>query len=587
MLRPLLALFLTLAIALPAAAQQAAWVQIEAQRSLTEAQDSARDYMAAGVEDVAGFSLPSGWYGIVLGPYTEADAERVLRELRRTGRIPSDSYLVDGRQFRTQYWPAGAAIPRSPVTPTETAPQTNTTAEPIPAPAPPVQPVIATPDETRAEAQASERLLSRAEKQDLQTAMQWAGFYSGAIDGLYGRGTRGAMTAWQEANNHEPTGVLTTAQRAELITAYNAILDGMDLQLVRDDATGIEMQIPMGVVDFAAYSPPFARFEPSGDLDAQVLLISQPGDQNRLYGLYEILQTLAVVPTDGPRNRRSNSFEIEGMNSEIHSYTSVRLTNGQIKGYMLIWPAGDDDRRRRVLQEMQDSFTTIDGVLDPGIAPPDENQAIDLISGLEIRQPDRDRSGTYITARGDVLTTIEAVDGCRSVTLGLTHEATVLHRDEALGLAVLRPSDTLSAPAVAEFQTGVPRLHSDIAVAGFPYGNVLTTPALTFGTLEDIRGLNGEEEVKRLSITAQPGDAGGPVFDNGGAVLGMLLPRQMRNGQQLPPDVHFSVDAEQIVSSLDGAGLALRTTSSLAYMTPETLTGLAGDVTVLVSCWNS
>jgi hypothetical protein len=124
-----------------------------------------------------------------------------------------------------------------------------------------------------------------------------------------------------------------------------------------------------------------------------------------------------------------------------------------------------------------------------------------------------------------------------------------------------------------------------VAVAGYPYGPVLTQPALTFGTLADIRGLNGEEQVKRLSILAQPGDAGGPVFDNGGAVLGMLLPRVSVDGQILPEDVSFALDAGEILTALQGAGVEVATTDSLAYLAPETLTRQAAAMTVLVSCW--
>jgi len=568
MARLLLAFFLSLFIGFPAFAQQTVWIQIEAQRTLTDAQESARGYAAAGVDDVNGFALPGNWYGIALGPYAAVDANAQLSALRRTGLIPSDAYIVDGSRFRTQFWPVGVTAPTDPVT--------------IDAD----QPITADVDETLREAQSSEQALNREEKRLLQTALQWAGFYESTIDGLFGRGTRRSMTAWQEANNHETTGVLTTGQRGELIDSYNAILDGMGLQLVRDDATGIEMQIPTGVVEFTEYEPPFARFDPSGDVKAQVLLISQPGDQTRMFGLYEILQTLAIVPPEGERNRRDRSFVIEGADDSIQSYTSVVLENGQIKGFTLVWPAGDDERRRRVLAEMQASFATIEGVLDPAIARPDEDQAIDLIAGLAVRKPIRDRSGFYINRAGEVLTTVDAIQQCSSITLGLDHAATVVHQDDSIGLVVLRPSTPLAPPAIAEFQTGVPRLNAEIAVAGFPYGNVLTTPALTFGTLADIRGLNGEDEIKRLSIFAQPGDAGGPVFDNGGAVLGMLLPKQQTNGQSLPPEVSFSVDADQIVNSVTTAGLDVQTTTSVAYMTPESLTLLAADMAVLVSCWD-
>lgn len=584
MVRIFSALILSFFMALPLAAQQPVWVQIEAQRTLTGAQDAARGYAAAGVDDLTGFALPGGWYAIALGPYAPNDANAQLQTLRRAGLIPADSYIVDGGRFRTQFWPVGVTTPADPVEiarPPADAPVAA--AEPVVVPEP--DPTLI-PDETLAQAQASERLLDIAQKRDLQTALQWAGFYEGAIDGLYGRGTRGSMSAWQEANNHEVTGVLTTAQRAQLIGAYNAILDGMGLQLVRDDATGIEIQIPTGVVTFAEYEPPFARFDASGDLAAQVLLISQPGDQTRMFGLYEILQTLAIIPPEGERARRDRGFTIEGVDDTVHSYTSVVLEGNEIKGFTLVWPAADDDRRRRVLAEMRASFATIDGVLDPAIARPGEDQAIDLIAGLAVRKPIRDRSGFFINDAGEVLTTLEAVGECTSITLGMEHEATVVHSDAALGLAVLRPADRLAPPAIAQFQTGVPRLNAEIAVAGFPYGNVLTTPALTFGQLADIRGLNGEDEVKRLSIFAQPGDAGGPVYDNGGAVLGMLLPRVQTNGQALPPEVSFSVDADQIVGSLSEAGVTVQATDSVAYMTPEALTLMAADMAVLVSCWN-
>jgi len=441
------------------------------------------------------------------------------------------------------------------------------------------------PDETRAEARASEALLDRDLRKDLQIALQWAGFYTAAIDGAYGRGTRASMSAWQEANNHEVTGVLTTKQRAELLAAYNAVLDGMDMRLVRDDASGIELQIPTGVVAFSEYEPPFARFDAKGELDAQVLLISQPGDQTRMFGLYEILQTLAIVPKEGPRTRRERSFEIEGIDDKTHTYITARLDNGVIKGFALIWPANNEGRRSRVLELMKESYAAIDGVLDPALATVDDDQAIDLIAGLAVRKPKLSRTGFYIDAAGTVLTTAEAVDECDYLTIDTEHDATSVYTDLDLGIAVLRPESPLAPIGVAAFQTSVPRLQSEIAVAGYPYGGVLVAPSLTFGRLADIRGLNGEKTIKRLALTAQPGDVGGPVFDNGGAVLGMLLPRTSVNGQVLPNDVNFSVNSAQILGSLEQAGIQADVTDTVAFMAPETLTQRASDQTVLVSCW--
>lgn len=577
-----------------AAAQDVVWIQIEAQPTLAKAQDRARAYDGR-LDDVAGYSLGGRWYGVVLGPYLRDDAESLLAQLKRSGRIPSDSFVALGRNFRQQFWPVGIGaqtsaqpLPDAVVEPTpapEDAPAVVTAEAPVVVAEEPVLPLVAIPDETAREARASEAELNREERKLLQTALQWSGFYTSAIDGAFGRGTRGSMKTWQEANNHEPTGILTTGQRIELLAAYNAVLEGMNLQLVRDDASGVEVLIPTGVVEFVEYEPPFVRFEPKGELNARVLLISQEGDQNRLYGLYEILQTLEIVPTEGPRTRRKNSFELEGVNNNIHSYTTARLENGTIKGFSLIWPAGDDERRRRVLGEMQASFASFDGVLDPALSVPGEDQAIDLIAGLEVRKPRLSRSGFYISNDGTVLTTAQAVDECERLTLDSAYDADVVHLDTDLGLAVVRPQTALAPLGVAMFQTGTPRLQAEVAVAGFPYGGILVTPSLTFGRLADLRGLDGDTSEKRLSLTAQPGDVGGPVFDNGGAVLGMLKPRENRDGQVLPKGVSFSVSATDIMTSLTNAGIALQTTDSQAFMPPETLTLRAADTAVLVSCW--
>lgn len=580
--------------ALPAAAQitgdDIGWVQIEAQPTLSAAQDAIRGY-ATSLEDVNGFYLGSGWYVITLGPYTKNDAETLRSELRGAGVIPNDAFIADGTRYRQQFWPIGVGSsatiqdlpenitpPPSSVVETVTEPQITepSTAEEA---APQNE-----PDETPREAQASEAALTLQEKMELQMMLQWAGFYNSAIDGAFGRGTRSSMGEWQAANGYEVTGILTTRQRAELASQYNAVLKGMDLTLLRDTTAGIEIKIPSGVVEFDEYEPPFAKFKSKDDFGARVILISQAGDQERFAGLYEILQTLEIVPTNGPRNRGRDSFEIEGRNGSLHSYTFATLVNGAIKGFTLVWPTGDEERRARVLEEMKSSFSRIDGTLDPAIAELDEDQSIDLVSGLAVRQPKVSYSGFFIDDKGTVLTTTAAVGTCDRITIQKDHDADVVYRDDTLGLAVLKAHDPLAPMRFAEFQSAVPRLQSEIAVAGFSYGGVLPTPTLTFGNLADLRGLNGEDALKRLAVKAQKGDLGGPVFDAGGAVLGMLTPATA-TGQVLPPEVGFAVDADAITASLQSAQIGFSVTETLSYIAPETLTNVASDMTVLVSCW--
>lgn len=198
---------------------------------------------------------------------------------------------------------------------TEGTEQQTTIVEPKPEPEP--------SDETVREARASEALLTREERAALQEALKWAGFYGGAIDAAFGRGTRGSMARWQEANNFEATGVLTTRQRAELFRQYNEVLEGLDLRVVRDTGAGISMKLPTGVVEFSRYEPPFAHYDATGDIDAKVLLISQAGDRATLAGLYDIMQTLEIVPQDGPRNLEGDSFTLIG--ERLYHFTHSSL----------------------------------------------------------------------------------------------------------------------------------------------------------------------------------------------------------------------------------------------------------------------
>ena len=574
------------------AQEDAAWIQVEAQPSLLQAEERVRDY-AEFLPNVNGFSIRSGWYAVALGPYSEQQATAILRELRANGSVPRDSFVARSDAYRQQFWPVGAnllgttfesdAPAEEPTEDVQTA-EAETTEDQAP------QAVVVTepepePEETVREARQSERRLTPQEKKDLQIALQWAGFYTAAIDGAYGPGTRRAMAGWQEANGYEVTGVLTTRQRAALLQQYNAVLEGMDLKLVRDATSGIEMKVPMGVVEFDAYEAPFARFNASGNIPARVLFISQEGDRSRLYGLYDILQTLEVVPLDGPRERGRDDFTIVGENDEIISHTEVSLRGNEIKGFMLIWPTGDEERRSRVLAEMQDSFTRIDGVM-PATFGASDTQSVDLLAGLVIRKPRLSRTGFYVTSNGTVLTTLEAVQGCSRVTLDGDMDARILQTDDAAGLALLEPSSRLAPMEVAELAEAAPQLQSEVAVAGFSYEGVLGAPSMTFGKIVDLRGLDGEERLDRFALTALPGDAGGPVMDSSGAVIGMLLPREA-GGRQLPEEVSFSSDSGALQDMLSRAGIRPRTANGFAAtLAPEDMTRKARGMTVLVSCWD-
>ncbi|VDC33040.1 serine protease [Pseudogemmobacter humi] len=560
---------------LTAALAQEAWIQVEARSDQRLAEERAFAF-ATSFTETRGFRLPSGWYAIVLGPYDADEAAQILASLKSRRLIPSDSYITDGREFREPFWPKeGGAAPVAAAEPAA-ADVAEPADEPVSDPA-----VI---DETPAEARATEAALTTDEKKELQSALSWFGFYQGGIDGAFGPGTRTAMAAWQTAFGLEPSGVLTTRQRATLVASHQAEIAEYGFALVEEQESGIDVTLPLALVEFDRYEPPFVHFREKNGSGLSVVLISQPGDAGSLAGLYEILTTLDAMPQTGERKAGESEFRIRGRSADRDSQAWARLSDGLIKGWMVFSSPEHAERDARIAEVIETSFRAVgDTALDPGLVPLDEAARRGLVAGLEVKKPLTGRSGFYVGADGAVLTTSDAVAECGRITIDHTTEASVAAQSE--GFALLKPASPLAPPAVAAFAESAARPGSAIALAGYPYEGRLPAPVLTHGTFEEAGGLNGEPGLLRLSLDTRPGDAGGPVLDAAGGVIGMLLPAVEGGAQQLPAGVTFAADTARIAAFLGAGGVSPRTTGAAPALPPETLTRQATGMTVLVSCW--
>lgn len=568
--------FVLACLALPALAQDdRMWLQVEAQPDLASALDRARAY-ATLFPDVEGYRLESGWYGIALGPQTRAAAEARLLDLRSQNLIPADSYLADANRFGARFWPVGSEGAASEAQ--VTAPTLESSTDPAPD--------STLPEETLAESQAAESLLGADERMALQEALKWYGFYQGSIDGSLGKGSRAAMAAWQEARGFAPTGVLSTSQRTALIAGFQADRAEFGFQTVTESEAGIEIALPLGLIAFDRYEPPFVHFTPKDDQGLRVLLISEPGGATALASLYDIVQSLELVPPQGERALEDTSFTIRSADDRIETLVHAEVQGGNVKGYLISWPLALAARMPRILPVVQSSFRSLgDQVLDPGLVPLSEAARRGLLAGLEMRHPIRSRSGFFVDDRGSVVTTAEAVEGCGKLVLERSTEASLAHLDTARGIAVLKPAVALAPSAVARFAAEPPRQGAQVSLSGYSYEDRLSAPVVTPGFVEETKGLNGEPDLTRLSLAALPGDQGGPILDGRGAVLGMLLPPPA-GGKQLPADVAFAVSASALQASLAAAGLTLPVSAAEASQpSPNALAAEARGMTVLVSCW--
>ena len=300
--------------------------------------------------------------------------------------------------------------------------------------------------------------------------------------------------------------------------------------------------------------------------------------------------TLGNRAAEGERPERqgvTDSIPDRASSDTLRSqHRGAALTGGAVKGFTLVWPPERDDQIARVLPMMQQSFSALPGALDPAAVPEGVGEDVDMVSGLDVRQPELVRTGFFIDAQGSVLTTTEAVEGqCARILINEAYPATVAYSDTALGLAVLRPEQRLAPLAFAEMADAPGRLRSEIAVAGFPFDGALNAASMAFGTLADLQGINGEDTMQRLDVATAASEAGGPVFDTTGTVLGMVLPG-MVSGRALPEGVTMALRADQLGTVLAEAGITPTVSARTEAMNRERLARLGADMTVTVSCWN-
>lgn len=546
-------------------AQETGWIQIEAKQSLIQAEERAKIY-AQELDDIAAHSLGSGWYAISMGPYPTPQAQAILDMLKSQGALPRDSFVSNGQNYRQTVWTAQSAAADD--TPTDDRQDAAAIDIPQPAEDPDDAPAPQLPDETRAQALASEQNLSRDEKRDLQMMLQWAGFYNSTLDGLFGRGTRTSMANWQQANDFDSTGVLTTVQRAELRRQYMAVIADLGLTQINDRQAGISLKLPMERLEFSQYAAPLAHYRSRAQAIEQVFLISMDGDREDLSALYEVLQTLEIVPLDPDASKSRDEFVIRGETADRFVYIQAALADDGIKGFGLVWPSANREQYDRLLSEMANSLIRTAGTL-----PAQLGQAVDAdldtTFGLALRKPAFIRSGVFVSDTGRLLTLGNDLDQCNRLMIQGEIPATATQQANS-NMAVLTPQTPIAPMATAAPAARLPLPGDAVYLASFPFGGVLSAASITLGQVETLMaGPTGGSDLV-LSIRAGDTDRGGAVLDRNGNLIG-ILGQADGSDRILPPNTHI---AHPVIN--DGALADLITFASAQ----SPASGLADDALV-------
>jgi S1-C subfamily serine protease len=200
-------------------------------------------------------------------------------------------------------------------------------------------------------------------------------------------------------------------------------------------------------------------------------------------------------------------------------------------------------------------------------------------------------TGFYVSASGLVLTNNHVIDGCKDINItrnGLPSiKAHLVAHDERNDLALLGTDvHQATVPALSRARIG-----ETIFVYGFPLNGLLATSGnFTIGNVTATAGLADDTRQIQISAPVQPGNSGGPLVDQYGDVVGIIVAKlnalKMASvTSDLPQNVNFAIKAIIAQNFLEANGIEARTDArSSSPMDAETIASKAKDFTVRINC---
>lgn len=157
--------------------------------------------------------------------------------------------------------------------------------------------------------------------------------------------------------------------------------------------------------------------------------------------------------------------------------------------------------------------------------------------------------------QGYFVTNAHVVEGGRKLTINLGNAAypsRVVAIDSKLDLAIVKAEiGSVAVPAIP--MTSDVRQGRAIFTVGFPLGRTLgDSVKITNGIISALEGIGGDPTVIGITAAVQPGNSGGPVLDEEGRAVGVVVAK-LRNAE----NVNYAVKIDYLIPLLKQAGIAV------------------------------
>ncbi len=202
-------------------------------------------------------------------------------------------------------------------------------------------------------------------------------------------------------------------------------------------------------------------------------------------------------------------------------------------------------------------------------------------------------SGFVVGKNGEIATDFHVIPNCREVRLKdsvgqFNTLTTVIATDKMADLALLAGGGFGSR---LPLRSNAPIQGETVVTYGYPLGQLLSSSGnLTEGSVSSTSGAQGNDKAFQISAPVQPGSSGGPVVDQSGAVIGIVVNKLnvlavAATTGDLAQNVNFATQARLLRALMDSKNVGYEIAGSAAARSNTQLADILQKATVKVECW--
>ena len=262
--------------------------------------------------------------------------------------------------------------------------------------------------------------ISPADRLKIQSALLWSGDYTGSVGG--DDPMLAAIRNYQKRARARVTGVLTPAERANLLAEAKSHEDEFGWTIVMDPATGVRMGLPMKLVSQVRDAARGTRWSSvHGEVQVETFRIK---DANlKLGALFEQQKKQPATRKVELSSLRDDGFLITGMQGLKIFSVRAYARNGEIRGFTLLFD-----------QMMETIVAPATAAMVSAFSPFPEGSSLfaDMAKSVEYG------TGLIVSARGHIITDRRLATGCEVIVAAGLGDADRIAEDKDTGLALLR-----------------------------------------------------------------------------------------------------------------------------------------------------